>query len=111
MQDITIRKLRQKRNARRVVLAASVLLLCIPLAIDLLPVPSGAKDWIAISLVLVVLTGWLWGGYQFFHAPCPRCQHGFAKIGFFGLMAWPELIFRTECRKGDAPLLAAHSRR
>lgn len=98
MQDMTITKLRRKRNARRAAVAATVLLLCIPFLIDFLPAPSAAKDWLAVSLVVVVLTAWLWGGYQFFHAPCPRCQHSFAKIGFFGLMAWPELIFRTECQ-------------
>ena len=78
--------------------AATVLLLCTPLLLDLVSLSSAAKDWIAVSLVLAVLTAWLWGGHQFFHSPCPRCQNSFAKMGFFGLMAWPELLFRTECQ-------------
>jgi hypothetical protein len=98
MQDISTRKLQLKRNARRLALTATVLLLCSPFVIDFLPGPSVAKDWLAATLVVIVLVAWLWGGYQFFHAPCPRCQHSFAKIGCFGLMAWPELMFRTECQ-------------
>ena len=102
MQELKIGKLRQKQLARRAVFAATLLLLCLPMLSAWLRTALGVTDWVVLPLVAVVIVSWAWGGYHFFKAPCPNCQHAFAKAGPIGLSAWPEVMFRTECQHCNA---------
>ncbi|HEY7642469.1 MAG TPA: hypothetical protein VH814_22235 [Steroidobacteraceae bacterium] len=97
MQEMTIKGLRRKRNARRAVLVAVVLWLCIFLLVALSATPQ-VKPWIVLPLLGASFVAAFWGGHVFFEIPCPNCQHAFAERGFFGLKAWSEVLFRTQCQ-------------
>ena len=97
MQEIVIKGLRRKRNARRAILLALTLWLGF-LAMALLSAKPDAEPWIVFTLMGASFVAAFWGSHVFFQVPCPNCQHEFASRGFFGLNAWSDLLFRTQCQ-------------
>lgn len=97
MQEITLKGLRRKRNARRAMLLALALWLGL-LTVAFLRATPQMEAWIVLPLLGASLVAAFWGSHVFFELPCPNCQHEFASRGFLGINGWSELLFRTQCQ-------------